>query len=190
MPARFNIAKHKGGSLTHRSRDFLEYWSVLPGRAPGISFNDAKIELRRKNLKDDKKLRPFAISIALLYLIFLSCSLITIMNEVLSKRYVSLYDKAVDYSYLKEDGFIQLNNGNLEQAQCDFMSYQEQYPQDFINTLGLTMTLVSRCELDDQYCSYARDYVAFTSDLSLMQDSYIFSASLYDLSTRLNNLNY
>ena len=190
MPARFNITKHKGTSLTQRSGDFLNYAFKYNGQKYGASGNISRIESLRKDLKLDEQLRPFTRSVALIGFVLFCLTLFSFWHGVLAKKYATPNYRMVDMTYLKEDGFAELNNGNLEQAQCDFMRYQEDDPLDFVNTLGLTMTLVSRCELDYNYCRYAQQYLTFTKQLSLDYDSYIFSANLHDLSSRISDLNY
>lgn len=148
---------------------------------------DSNIERLRANLKRDQVLRPFATGVAALGLIMFVWMLAFTWRSIHVEQYRTHSMEVIkELNQVRSNGFVELNLGNLVLAQCSFTQYQEHLPFNFLNNLGLTMTLVSRCELDYNYCSHAKDYLAFVSQLNSDEGSFYYTSTIADLSSPLD----
>ena len=82
------------------------------------------------------------------------------------------------YESVFRDGYIQLEKGNLNQAQSFFYEYHEHRPEDIKGSIALSHVLIDRCRTDTSFCKSALEYLHFTRSLQKYPDDQLYNPNI------------
>ena len=87
-------------------------------------------------------------------------------------------------------GLIELEKGNIVQAQLEFELYLSNNKMNIQAALGMATTLVSRCEMDRRFCNRAEEYIVYAESVNKLVGRSLYAGSIEKLKERIVSLPY